>query len=106
MSAMVWKASQPAEASEDTRDLLAKMIHDENDAVFEAVIASYGDCIEMEFAQDLRHAAGMRDDFGAHVRFSDDPNDIANQEKFFSEYGLSMREFDCASVVIGNRFYF
>ena len=46
----------------------------------------------------------MNDDLNTHERFDDEPNDLANQRKFFNEYGLSMREFDCASGVIGNRF--
>jgi hypothetical protein len=95
-------ASQAPEASRDTRDFLAEMIRGENDAVFEVVIASCGEHEEIALALDLRHAAGVRDDFGAHVTFNEHANDIAAQEAFFNEYGLSMKEFDCLSI-IGNR---
>ncbi|MBI2925549.1 MAG: hypothetical protein HYY24_07585 [Verrucomicrobia bacterium] len=88
-------------------ELLARMIWRENDAVFEAVIGSYGECAEIELAHDLRQAAGIGDDFGSHVTFPDEFQSFAPsvqaQEAFFNENGLSMREFDCLSI-ISNRF--
>ena len=96
---------QPSEASEAERDLLAGLLRAENDAVFEAVLAACGEREAMALALDLRHAAGMGDDFGAHVTFGGKGDDPAAQEAFFNEYGLSMREFDFVNI-IHNRFYF
>ena len=99
-------AGQPPEASDPARDLLAKLVRGENDAVFEAVIAACGEGGEMALALDLRHAAGVGDDFGTHAKFDGDANYLAQQEAFFNEYGLSTREFDCVSSIIQNRFCF
>jgi len=102
------EGQQPSSKTEpdSERDLLHHLMREENDRVFSAVMASYGDCQEVELALDLRHAAGIADEFGAHVSFSEHEHGVTVQEEFFNEYGLSLREFDCASVIIGNRFYF
>jgi hypothetical protein len=102
-SAAKESTSESPEIAETTLDLLDGMIRAENDIVFETVMASYGDWEGIELALDLRHAAGLTDEFDDHIRLSEPWPD---QEAFFKKYGLSMREFDCAEVVIGNRFYF
>jgi hypothetical protein len=82
------------------------MLRVENGAVFEAVIASCGDGGESSLALDLRHAAGLGDNFLTHASFSEHEHDVADQEAHFHEHGLSMKESDCVSIIIGNRFYF
>jgi hypothetical protein len=99
-------AGKPQESSETTRDLLHRMLRVENDAVFEAVIVSCGDGGEIYLALDLRHAAGIGDNFLTHTSFCEHEHDVADQEAHFNEYGLSMKESDCVSIMIGNRFCF
>lgn len=78
-------------------DLLAEWIERERDKVFTAVAAGYDPgTLEVEFALDLRHAAGIGDDFGEHVVLD---GATADQQQFFEECGLSFREFDALGLI-------
>ena len=82
-------------------DILKEMLSEENDRVFEAIMRGYGEAPEIAFALDLRHAAGIGDDFREHARLDET---VEMQEQFFMENSLSFREFNALSLIT-NRFH-
>lgn len=94
-----------SETTRDTRDLLAQLIKEENNAVFEAILRTYDEPEECQLALDLRHAAGAGDYFDSHVSFGDRANDLEDQVRFLNEHEMSMRELDALNMVF-NRFVF